>query len=113
LGVRGRQRLGKKKWRKTLNLLVARFVSALELDDVVLGGGNAKNLKNLPKGCRLGDNAYAFLGGYRLWQERRQDELVKSNRKPKSFAIGKATDRPPTAGATRSRKRERRKEPNL
>jgi polyphosphate glucokinase len=67
VGVRGLQRLGKKKWRKILNLLVARFVSALELDDDVLGGGNAKQLDTLPKGCRVGDNANAFLGGFRLW----------------------------------------------
>jgi len=69
VGVRGLKRLGKKKWRKILNLLVARFVSALELDEVVLGGGNAKNLKKLPKGCRAGDNANAFLGGFRLWSK--------------------------------------------
>jgi polyphosphate glucokinase len=67
VGARGLKRLGKKKWQKTLNLLVARFVSALELDDVVLGGGNAKKLDNLPKGCRAGDNANAFLAGFRLW----------------------------------------------
>ena len=67
LGLRGLQKLGKKKWRQTLELLVARFTTALMLDDVVIGGGNAKKLKALPKGCRLGDNAFAFEGGYRLW----------------------------------------------
>jgi polyphosphate glucokinase len=67
VGVRGLKRLGQMKWRKILNVLVARFVSALEVDDVVLGGGNAKNVKKLPKGCRAGDNANAFLGGFRLW----------------------------------------------
>lgn len=69
VGVRGLKRLGKKKWEKILNLLVARFVSALELDDVVLGGGNAKKLDKLPKGCRAGDNANAFLGGFLLWDK--------------------------------------------
>jgi predicted NBD/HSP70 family sugar kinase len=67
LGLRGLQKLGKKKWRQTLELLVERFTTALMLDDVVIGGGNAKKLKALPKGCRLGDNAFAFEGGYRLW----------------------------------------------
>ena len=33
-----------------------------------LGGGNAKKLKKLPKGCRLGGNAYAFIGGFRIWK---------------------------------------------
>jgi polyphosphate glucokinase len=70
LGARGLQRLGKRKWRKTLDRLVARFVSALQLDDVVIGGGNAKKLKTLPKGCRAGDNAYAFIGGFRLWEKK-------------------------------------------
>ena len=44
---------------------VARLVD----DDVVLGGGNAKKLKTLPKGCRLGNNAYAFRGGFRMWEK--------------------------------------------
>ena len=47
--------------------VVARFVKALEPDDVVLGGGNVKHLKELPPHCRAGDNANAFLGGFRLW----------------------------------------------
>ena len=38
-------------------------------DDVVLGGGNVKKLKDLPPGCRAGDNANAFLGGFRLWEK--------------------------------------------
>jgi hypothetical protein len=68
LGARGLHKLGKKKWRTTLELLVARFVSALFLDDVVIGGGNAKKLEEAPPGCRLGHNAYAFVGGFRLWE---------------------------------------------
>ena len=68
LGVRGLRKLGKKKWRKTLELLVARFTSALLLDDVVIGGGNAKKLKKAPPGCRLGSNANAFIGGFRMWE---------------------------------------------
>jgi len=35
----------------------------------VLGGGNAKKLKTLPEGCRLGHNENAFLGGFRLWKD--------------------------------------------
>ena len=68
LGVRGLRKLGKRKWRKTVEWAVIRFVSALLLDDVVIGGGNAKKLKKVPPGCRLGDNAYAFLGGFRMWE---------------------------------------------
>ena len=36
------------------------------------GGGNVHQLEKLPAGCRAGDNANAFVGGFRLW-ERRQD----------------------------------------
>ena len=75
LGARGLRKLGKKKWGKSLELLVARFTSALLLDDVVIGGGNAKKLKELPPGCRLGGNAFAFLGGFRMWER-------DTNRKP-------------------------------
>jgi polyphosphate glucokinase len=34
----------------------------------VLGGGNAKKLKKLPKSARLGNNEFAFLGGFRVWR---------------------------------------------
>jgi polyphosphate glucokinase len=67
VGRRGLEKLGKKKWRSYVMRLVARFVSALLVDDTVIGGGNAKKLKGAPPGCRLGDNADAFIGGFRLW----------------------------------------------
>jgi polyphosphate glucokinase len=69
VGVRGLRKLGKKKWRKSVEFIVARFTSALLLDDCVIGGGNAKKLKKVPPGCRLGDNAYAFVGGFRMWEK--------------------------------------------
>ena len=68
VGLRGLKKLGKKKWRKTVERLVARFVSALLLDEAVIGGGNAKKLKKAPTGCRLGANANAFIGGFRMWE---------------------------------------------
>jgi polyphosphate glucokinase len=69
VGKRGLERQGKKKWRRRVADVVAKLVAALEPDDIVLGGGNAKTLKELPPGCRVGDNANAFLGGFRLWAE--------------------------------------------
>ena len=45
------------------------LVAALEPEDVVLGGGNVKKLKELPPGCRAGTNANAFVGGFRLWKK--------------------------------------------
>lgn len=69
VGRRALEKLGEKKWQKNVEEVVTRFVETLKPDDVVLGGGNAKKLKKLPKGCRLGTNANAFLGGFRLWED--------------------------------------------
>ncbi len=69
VGIRGLETYGKKKWRRYVADVVKRLVAAIEPEDVVLGGGNVKNLKELPPGCRAGDNANAFLGGFRLWEE--------------------------------------------
>jgi hypothetical protein len=69
LGVKGLKHLGKKKWRRHVADVVGQLKNALEADYVVLGGGNAKLLKELPPDARLGDNSTAFIGGYRLWEE--------------------------------------------
>jgi polyphosphate glucokinase len=47
---------------------VQRFKAALQVDEVVLGGGNAARLRALPPGSRLGENSRAFVGGFRLWE---------------------------------------------
>jgi polyphosphate glucokinase len=67
VGQRALEKRGKKKWRRDVADVVTRLIAALEPDDVVLGGGNVRKLQELPPGCRLGDNANAFLGGFRLW----------------------------------------------
>jgi polyphosphate glucokinase len=79
VGIRGLDRLGKKKWRQCVADVVALLIAALEPDDVVLGGGNVKKLKELPPHCRAGDNANAFLGGFRLWQEKTLKPPVLEN----------------------------------
>jgi predicted NBD/HSP70 family sugar kinase len=67
LGLRGLKRLGTKKWRKHVANVAKRFIAALNPDDVVFGGGDAKRLAKPPRGCRVGDNDRAFVGGIRLW----------------------------------------------
>lgn len=69
VGKRGLRRLGRKKWQRHVEVIVDKLIAALKPDDVVLGGGNAKKLRGLPAGTRLGDNANAFLGGLRLWED--------------------------------------------
>lgn len=68
IGESGRQRLGKKKWRKAVAEVVAQLKEVLEVDYVVLGGGNVAHLKELPEHARLGDNLNAFKGGLLLWR---------------------------------------------
>ena len=68
LGDRGRRRLGAKKWRRVVADVVAQLSKALEADYVVIGGGNARKLKKLPSNARLGNNDFAFLGGFRVWR---------------------------------------------
>jgi polyphosphate glucokinase len=70
VGERGRERLGKKKWRAAVAEAIALLTAALEPEDVVLGGGNAKKLDMLAADVRLGANDNAFLGGFRLWDPR-------------------------------------------
>ena len=70
VGKAGLERTGKKKWRQNVADVVSRLSAALEVDDVVIGGGNAKLLKTLPASARAGKNGFAFIGGYRLWAQR-------------------------------------------
>ena len=67
VGTAALERLGKKRWRQDVADAVAALTAALEPEYVVLGGGNAKELKELPPASRLGDNANAFTGGFRVW----------------------------------------------
>jgi len=69
IGLRGLERLGKKRWARHVFDVVAKFKAAFQADYVVLGGGNAKLLKDLPPGARLGENANALKGGIRLFKE--------------------------------------------
>ena len=75
VGAAGLERLGKKKWRKEVAEIVKHFVAALEPDYVVLGGGNAEKLDRLPPKARLGNNANAFKGGFRLWDTREAKKI--------------------------------------
>jgi len=68
VGRRGLEQYGKKKWRRHVADVVARFIAALEPDDTVIGGGNVKKLNALPPSSRAGDNDNAFAGGFRLWE---------------------------------------------
>jgi polyphosphate glucokinase len=84
LGAHGLKRLGRKKWQRHLENCVERIIPAFQLDDVVIGGGNARKLTKLPKGCRVGDNDNAFLGGFRLWEEPSPTRPRRHTARPRS-----------------------------
>jgi polyphosphate glucokinase len=67
VGEAGFKRRGKKRWREDVADVVAMLSAALEPDYVVVGGGNASKLGELPLGVRVGGNDNAFVGGFRLW----------------------------------------------
>lgn len=77
VGQRGLEHVGKKKWRQYVEDVVKRLKTALEPEDVVIGGGNVRLLKELPAGCRVGDNTNAFIGGFRLWEEAKAEPKKK------------------------------------
>jgi len=68
VGLRGLERLGRKKWQQHVCKVVRQLRDALVAEEVVLGGGNVKKLEQLPPGTRLGTNANAFVGGFRIWR---------------------------------------------
>jgi polyphosphate glucokinase len=68
VGERGRKHLGNRKWRKAVADVMADLKAAFQADYIVLGGGNARRLKKLPRDVRLGDNRNAFVGGVRMWR---------------------------------------------
>jgi polyphosphate glucokinase len=68
LGVAGLERRGRKRWRFHVDTVVNLLRNALLAHEVVLGGGNARLVSDLPLGARRGSNADAFRGGYRLWR---------------------------------------------
>ena len=69
VGTAGLEKLGKKRWREAVRETVDHLYRALEPDYVVIGGGNAEHLDELPGYARRGDNANAFKGGFRLWDK--------------------------------------------
>ncbi len=69
VGARALEKKKKKKWNKHVHAVIEQFRSALEPDDILLGGGNARHVLALPPACRLGGNADAFGGGFRLWSD--------------------------------------------
>ena len=69
VGLRGLERRGVERWRKSVLDVIERLRAALVCDSVLLGGGNAKLMENLPTYVTLGTNGNAIDGGIKLWQD--------------------------------------------
>lgn len=92
VGLRGLKKWGQKRWRRYVADVVARLTAALEPDEVVLGGGNVKRLKELPPSSRACDNANAFIGGFRLWEapnDRQHSSPTERNTEKTKRRLGK------------------------
>jgi polyphosphate glucokinase len=89
VGAAGLARLGRTKWRAEVAKVVVSLAGALLPDDIVIGGGNVRLLTELPPGCRAGDNANAFAGGFRLWES----AGARRTRRPRQAAAGAKTTR--------------------
>lgn len=93
VGARALEEFGRKAWRKHVEDVVERLIAALEPEDVVLGGGNVKMLKELPPLCRLGDNANAFKGGFRMWEGPLTGKSTRSRQQTAQAAIARQQER--------------------
>ncbi|HUI59745.1 MAG TPA: hypothetical protein VLX90_05960 [Steroidobacteraceae bacterium] len=78
VGERGRLRAGTRKWRKHVREVVEQLGGVLQVDYVVIGGGNAKRLKTLPRLSRLGNNNNAFAGGVRIWRYAKDPLILRA-----------------------------------
>ena len=67
-GKAGYERMGEEKWQKHVKKIIALLRDAFVASEVVLGGGNADLIDDLPEYVRLGSNANAFTGGFRVWE---------------------------------------------
>jgi polyphosphate glucokinase len=67
VGAKALERHGRHQWQKAVAAIVEELSAAFDADYVVIGGGHARELTDLPTNCRLGDNAHAFKGGFRIW----------------------------------------------
>ncbi len=99
VGEKGMERLGKKRWRRRVKDVIEVLVHATEPTDVVIGGGNAKKVKDFPPPCREGGNEKAFTGGFRLWSGA---GAVRTDSHPTHGSGTADSDPPASAAATDS-----------
>jgi polyphosphate glucokinase len=67
------RRIGKKRWRGRVDLIIDTLGRIFNYDTLHIGGGNARHLKGpFPDNVRLFENADGLLGGIGLWPTSRR-----------------------------------------
>lgn len=96
VGGRGLKKHGKKRWRRHVVDVVQCLSTALEPEDIVLGGANVNKLKELPPLCRADESENLFLGGFQLWA----NAAARSSVKRKTAPVARVKRRTPAKRAT-------------
>ncbi len=101
VGQRALERSGVGKWRRRVDDVVRRLIAALQPEDVILGGGNARLIVEMPPRCRIGANSNAFPGGFRLWGQKApvspaaaSEPTTATRGRPSRRAGGRARSKP-------------------
>jgi len=102
LGDAGLARLGDERWEKHVHKVCDLFRAALLCDGIVLGGGNARKLVNLPDAATRGANENAIQGGVRLW-ERPAESTPREFTDAKAAPLASDTDDAPVVAGERTR----------
>lgn len=84
----GLARHGLPRWREAVGEAAAMMKPAFFADYVVLGGGNANEIEELPPGCRRGGNHNAYFGGLRMWEDQADGANPKTTVMPKAEGEG-------------------------
>jgi polyphosphate glucokinase len=77
VGKTGLKQIGRKIWEEDVERILTQLQRAFVVDYIVLGGGNAKLLEQLPPSVELGHNRNAYLGGQRVWQNQARTRRPK------------------------------------
>lgn len=93
IGLAGLELRGKKRWRRSVLDVIARLQAALVCNYVLLGGGNAKLMKDLPNHVIIGANSNAIDGGLKLWQDPAPTATVRPSGTGRKASPGKVSTR--------------------
>jgi polyphosphate glucokinase len=80
IGSKTLQRQGAKKWNRHVRRTIEILAALLHYDVLYLGGGNAPNVVDPPRGVRIASNEAGITGGIRLWDADVERSLFTENK---------------------------------